>query len=172
MKNFPTKKDEAANIVAALGEAGTFVAKLISNVLEGPSELSKGERELIALYVSSLNDCAFCIKSHGAIAVALGESEDFVEYILDNEISSLPGKYQPLFAYAGILTENAHGSHPDHVQAILDQGWSEDTALDVLSISSVFAMMNRLMSGSGTPALPDKMNEAHANGVAKNGYLK
>jgi AhpD family alkylhydroperoxidase len=38
------------------------------SLLHAPSSLSRGERELIAAYVSALNDCAFCHHSHAAVA--------------------------------------------------------------------------------------------------------
>jgi alkylhydroperoxidase family enzyme len=39
-------------------------------LLRGPSSLARGERELIAAYVSALNDCQYCWSSHSACAAA------------------------------------------------------------------------------------------------------
>ena len=44
------------------------MADLANTLLHAPNSLTPGERELIAAYVSSLNDCAFCLDSHAAIA--------------------------------------------------------------------------------------------------------
>ena len=44
------------------------MAALANVLLRASNSLSQGERELIAAYVSSLNECAYCRDSHGAIA--------------------------------------------------------------------------------------------------------
>ena len=48
------------------GPSGKALSQLAHALLHGPSGLSSGERELIASYVSKLNDCEFCHESHGA----------------------------------------------------------------------------------------------------------
>ena len=45
--------------------------ELAEVLLRGPSTLSRGERELIATYVSSKNDCHFCHSVHGAVAACI-----------------------------------------------------------------------------------------------------
>ena len=44
------------------------MADLANTLLHAPNSLTPGERELIAAYVSSLNDCTYCLDSHAAIA--------------------------------------------------------------------------------------------------------
>jgi AhpD family alkylhydroperoxidase len=56
-------------------------------LLRGPNTLTPAERELIATYVSSQNDCYFCQSAHGAVAAHhLGGNEKLVrEMKLDFE---------------------------------------------------------------------------------------
>ena len=49
-------------------ETGCPISELAEVLLRGPSTLTRGERELIAAYVSALNECTFCYTSHAAIA--------------------------------------------------------------------------------------------------------
>src|SRR6201986_5205690 len=57
-------------------ETAKPMRELAHILLHEPSSLAAGERELIATYVSSLNDCYFCQTSHGAAAAAhLGDDE-------------------------------------------------------------------------------------------------
>ena len=51
-------------------ETAKPMRELAEILLRGPSTLTSGERELIATYVSSRNDCYFCQTSHGAAAAA------------------------------------------------------------------------------------------------------
>ena len=51
-------------------ETGRPLSELAEVLLRGPSTLTRGERELIAAYVSGLNDCQYCSSSHSATAAA------------------------------------------------------------------------------------------------------
>src|SRR3954452_8443139 len=56
--------------------------ELVDVLLRGPHTLTEGERELIATYVSSQNDCTYCESIHGAVAARqLGGDEDLVEQV-------------------------------------------------------------------------------------------
>src|ERR1700733_12060749 len=63
-------------------ETAKPMRELAHTLLHGPSTLTPGERELIATYVSTQNDCYFCQTSHGAAAAAhLGKNSDVVEQV-------------------------------------------------------------------------------------------
>src|SRR5258708_39965664 len=51
-------------------ETGRPLSELAEVLLRGPGPLTRGERELIAAYVSGLNDCQYCSSSHSACAAA------------------------------------------------------------------------------------------------------
>src|SRR5580693_3298356 len=51
-------------------ETAAPMEELAEALLRGPNTLTRGERELIAAYVSSLNECRFCSSSHAAFAAA------------------------------------------------------------------------------------------------------
>ena len=74
-------------------ETAKPMRELAEVLLQGPSTLTPGERELIATYVSSRNDCYFCQTSHGAAAAAhLGERSHLVDEVkrdfLNAEVSA------------------------------------------------------------------------------------
>src|SRR5271168_3673497 len=63
-------------------ETAKPMRELAHVLLHGPSSLTPGERELIATYVSSENDCYFCQTSHGAAAAAhLGKNFGLVDEV-------------------------------------------------------------------------------------------
>ena len=64
-------------------ESAQPLADLANTLLHASNSLTPGERELIAAYVSSLNDCAFCRDSHAAIASwHFGNDEGFVHSVV------------------------------------------------------------------------------------------
>src|SRR6201999_375196 len=77
--------------------------ELVEVLLRGPNTLSQGERELIATYVSYLNDCHYCQSIHGAIAAAsLNGDEDLVKRVkADFQHADISDKLKALLLIAG-----------------------------------------------------------------------
>ncbi|MGI9366084.1 MAG: carboxymuconolactone decarboxylase family protein [Rhizobiaceae bacterium] len=119
-------------------------------VMRGPGELSLGERELIASYVSGLNACKFCDDSHLIYAEAFGIEKGVMEALLsDLEAASVADELKPLLAYAKKLNTLPSTMVPADAQAILDSGWNEETLFCVIQICALFNLFNRLVEGSG-----------------------
>jgi uncharacterized peroxidase-related enzyme len=81
--------------------------ELTQILLRGDSTLSEGERELIATYVSSRNNCSYCQYTHGAAAKhLLGVNYGFIERVKNNEADiALSPKMKSLLAIAGKVQE-------------------------------------------------------------------
>src|SRR5271156_3311706 len=84
-------------------ETAKPMRELAHILLHEPNSLEPGERELIATYVSSLNDCYFCQTSHGAIAAAhLNDDEDLVSRVkADFKHADISEKLKALLVIAG-----------------------------------------------------------------------
>src|SRR3954470_12101857 len=84
-------------------ETGKPLYDLAQVLLRGDSPLSEAERELIAAYVSYLNDCMFCMSSHAAAARCLfGDDKDTVDAVLkDMQLSNITDKLKALLHIAG-----------------------------------------------------------------------
>src|SRR5208283_1794573 len=82
--------------------------ELAEVLLRGPSTLTPGERELIATYVSSQNDCFFCQSIHGAVAAYhLGGDEKLVVDVKQNyQDAPVSGKLKALLAIAGKVQQS------------------------------------------------------------------
>jgi AhpD family alkylhydroperoxidase len=65
-------------------EMTQHLAGFTQEVMREPSSLSPGLRELIASYISYVNECEFCTKAHVAVAAELLGSEDLVWTALRN----------------------------------------------------------------------------------------
>jgi uncharacterized peroxidase-related enzyme len=83
-------------------ETAKPMRELAHVLLHEPNSLTRGERELIATYVSSLNDCYFCQTSHGAAAAChLGDGDVVQQVKTDAEQAPISAKLKSLLVIAG-----------------------------------------------------------------------
>src|SRR6201998_201439 len=88
-------------------ETAKPMRELAHILLHQANSLTPGERELIATYVSSQNDCYFCQKSHGAAAAChLGSSEIVKQVKTDFETAPVSPKLKALLAIAGKVQQS------------------------------------------------------------------
>jgi uncharacterized peroxidase-related enzyme len=114
------------------------------------SELSIGERELIATHVSALNHCNYCFVAHARYARAFGIDEGvFGEMTVDAAHPSLRPQMAAALAYAAKLTRDPSGVSQADFDALLAAGWGEEGINDIIFITGIYAMMNRLLEGAG-----------------------
>lgn len=124
--------------------------KFHDEVLRGVSELTVGERELIAAYTSGINACNFCHGSHRMIAEVHGIDPGIFDRLMVNpEDAGLEKKWLPLLAYIRKLTQTPSRVTDSDAQAALDAGWSEDAFYDAVLVCAAFNMMNRIVEGCG-----------------------
>lgn len=134
------------------GASGEALSHLAHTLLHGPSTLSKGERELIAGYVSNLNNCEFCHLSHTAAANAhLKDKGDTMKSILYN-LNSAPisDKMKSLLKIAAKVQISGKEVKPDDIEYSKSQGASDEEIHDTVLIAAAFCMFNRYVDGLGT----------------------
>lgn len=147
--------------------------ELADILLAGPNTLTQGERELIATYVSSRNDCKYCQTIHGAIAAHhLGGDEALVDCIrLDFEQADISPKVKALLAIAGKVQLGGKNVTADDVARARSCGATDTEIHDTVLIAAMFAMCNRYVDGLATWAPEDpEFYRQRAALVAKNGY--
>ncbi|MDT8345801.1 MAG: peroxidase-related enzyme [Thermohalobaculum sp.] len=114
------------------------------------SELTVGERELIATHVSALNACNYCFVAHARYARAFGiDDAVFGDMTVDTAHPSLRPQMTAALDYAAKLTRTPAAVGQGDFDALLAAGWSEDGINDIIFITGVYAMMNRLLEGAG-----------------------
>lgn len=119
-------------------------------ILREDSELSVGERELIAAYVSVLNDCHYCFSAHRDHAKAWGiPAEIFGNIQIDLDHPDLSERMRPVLAFVRRLTVDPAGTGMADAQAVYDAGFSEEGLFDVISVTALYNFMNRLLEGAG-----------------------
>ena len=98
----PEQLPGISSALAFRPETAKPLRELAHVLLFEPNSLAPGERELIATYVSSLNDCYFCQTSHGAAAAChLGDSEVVKHVCANYEQAYISEKLKQLLVIAG-----------------------------------------------------------------------
>lgn len=147
--------------------------ELVDVLLRGTHTLSPGERELIATYVSSENECRYCQTIHGAIAAHhLGANEELVRSVKeDPESAAISPKLKALLAIAGKVRRSGKDVSAGDIQWAREQGASDLEIHDTVLIAAVFCMCNRYVDGLATWAPEDpEFYRQRAAIVATNGY--
>jgi uncharacterized peroxidase-related enzyme len=148
--------------------------ELVDVLLRGPSTLTRGERELIATFVSARNDCFYCQTIHGAIAAAhLNGNEALVEQVkYDVSGAEISPKLKALIAIAGKVQQGGKQVTNEDVAAAHREGASDREIHDTVLIAAAFCMFNRYVDGLDTWA-PDDAEWYRERGrrVAADGYV-
>jgi uncharacterized peroxidase-related enzyme len=154
-------------------ETARPLSELAQVLLHDSNSLERGERELIATYVSSLNDCYYCQTSHGAIAAChLGGDEDLVEQV-KRDFASAPitDKLKALLAIAGKVQRGGKNVRPEDIVRARSHGATDREIHDTVLIAAAFCMYNRYVDGLATTAPQDAESyRERAAGVAARGY--
>jgi uncharacterized peroxidase-related enzyme len=148
--------------------------ELAEILLRGPSTLSPGERELIATYVSSRNDCFFCQSIHGAVAAyhLAGDEQLVLDVKESAERAPVSDKLKALLAIAGQVQRGGKYVGAEDVERARHAGATDLEIHDTVLIATAFCMYNRYVDGLATWAPPggDAYRDPAAR-LAREGYV-
>lgn len=118
-----------------------------NELMLGESGLSKLEREMIAVAVSSVNQCFYCLTAHGAAVrqysgdPALGEL-----MVMNYRVADLDPRHRAMLDFAVKMTERPHEMAEQDRQTLRDHGFSDADIFDIASVAGFFNMSNRVAS--------------------------
>ncbi len=120
--------------------------------------LSRGDREMIGAYVSSLNDCFFCQNVHGALAQHYFQCDmPFIDNIKRDPIAAqISDKLKALLAIAGSVQKGGKYVTPEQITQAKKVGATDKEIHDTVLIAAAFCMFNRYVDGLGTWAPQDR----------------
>jgi uncharacterized peroxidase-related enzyme len=120
------------------------------DLMRGESGLTKPQREMIAVVVSTVNRCHYCMVSHGAALRKLTDDAVLVEQLRTNyTYAELEPRERAMLDFAVKLTEQSSRCSEDDVEALREAGWSDEDIMDITQVASMFNFTNRLASGLG-----------------------
>lgn len=153
-------------------ETAKPLRELAHILLHEPGSLTLGERELIATYVSSQNDCYFCQTSHGAAAAAHLGGEQVVKQVkTDFQSAPVTPKLKALLKIAGKVQQGGKNVTSDDVAEARSQGATDLEIHDAVLIAAAFCMYNRYVDGLGTWQPQDETMYAEmGKQLAEHGY--
>jgi uncharacterized peroxidase-related enzyme len=148
---------------------------LVEVLLCGPSTLAPGERELIATYVSYLNECHYCQSIHGAIAAAhLDGDEELVKQVkADFHHAAISEKLKALLVIASKVQRGGKSVSAEDILDACSTGASDLEIHDTVLIAAAFCMFNRYVDGLGTTQPHDEaLYRERGKQVAREGYIR
>ena len=123
--------------------------KLYNALMLGESGLTKLEREMIAVTVSSENHCFYCIVAHGSAVRELSNDPQLGERIAANFRSAeLPKKQEELLNFAKKLTKDPSEICENDREKLRNVGYKDRDIWDISAIVGLFNMTNRLASAT------------------------
>ena len=118
---------------------------MYNDLMLGDSGLSKLEREMIAVVVSSLNHCFYCLVAHGAAVRQLSGDPTLGEMMVMNwRVAELSEKQSAMLTFVEKLTEQPAKMDDADREALRKVGFSDRDIWDIASVAAFFNMSNRV----------------------------
>jgi uncharacterized peroxidase-related enzyme len=155
-------------------ESGQHLYALVQVLLRGESPLTPAERELIAAFVSSRNECGFCMNSHAAASRYLfKDKRSVVDFVLKDYLSApISDKLKALLNIAGKVQQSGRAVSEKDVANARQHSATDRDIHDAVLIAAAFCMFNRYVDGlaSFTPTDPAAYEEMGQR-LGDKGYL-
>ena len=172
--NLPEGLQGIRSAMAFRPETAKPLNDLAEALLHAPNSLPQGDRELIATYVSYLNDCYFCQTVHGAIAAAcLNEDYDLVKRVkTDFQSAEISDKLKALLVIAAKVQRGGKNVSSSDVEAARRLGATDVEVHDTVLIAAAFCMYNRYVDGLNTWQPQDEtLYRERGQKTAREGYV-
>ena len=160
-------------LLAFRPETAAPMRTLSEFLLRGPNSLTSAEREIIATYTSSQNDCYFCEMGHGAAAAHhLGGNWELIDQVKrDFRSAPISDKLKALLAIAGRVQKGGKHVTAEDIERARQTGATDLEIHDTVLIAAAFCMYNRYVDGLATsvPRDPEVYLEMGAR-LAEQGY--
>jgi uncharacterized peroxidase-related enzyme len=140
-------------------ETGTILNDLAEILLHDENNtLSRGDREMIAAFTSSENDCFFCQHVHGAMAQHYYQCDtNKIDQIKkDFQSADISDKLKSLLAIAGSVQRGGKNVTAEQIENAKKLGATDREIHDTVLIAAAFCMFNRYVDGLNTWAPTDR----------------
>ena len=139
-----------------IAKLNAFTA-MYNDLMLAESGLSKLEREMIAVVVSSINKCFYCLVAHGAAVRQLSGDPILGEMLVMNyRVAPLDARQRAMLDFAAKMTTASAEIEEEHRQALREVGFSDRDIWDIANVAGFFNMTNRVAS-----AVAMKPNDAY-----------
>ncbi|AHD08304.1 peroxidase-related enzyme [Phaeobacter gallaeciensis] len=123
---------------------------MYNDLMLADSGLSKLEREMIAVVVSAINSCFYCLTAHGAAVRQLSGDPKLGEMLVMNyRVAPLEPRQRAMLDFAVKVTKASAEIEEADRQALRDHGFSDRDIWDIANVTGFFNMSNRVASATG-----------------------
>lgn len=137
-----------------LAKLKAFIA-MSDDLMLGKSGLSKTEREMIAVVVSSANHCHYCLVAHGAVLRKLTGNPMLAETMVANyRAAELDARTRAMLDFCWKLTKEPWAAGEEDRAALRKHGFSDRDIWDISAVAGFFNMSNRMATASGNEPNP------------------
>jgi uncharacterized peroxidase-related enzyme len=127
-----------------------FVAYHDALMLEATGSLSKGEREMIVVATSALNDCLYCVVAHGAILRIYEKKPLVADQVAVNwRKAEISARQRAMLAFAVKVAEASATVEEADFATLREHGFDDEDIWDIAAITAFFGMSNRLANTLG-----------------------
>lgn len=118
--------------------------------MRNEGQLTPADKEMIAAYVSELNESEYCFAGHSRAAIKLGVGDEvFAPLVDDLETAPVRDELKPLLHFVKKLTLTPAQISQVDAERVFAAGWDEKSLHEAICVAARFAMMNRLTLGHG-----------------------
>lgn len=122
---------------------------MYNDLMLGASSLSKLEREMIAVAVSAVNRCYYCLVAHGAAVRALSDDPALGEaLVMNHKVAQVTPRQMAMLDFAVQMTQASGSVTEADRQGLRDHGFSDRDIFDVIAVAAFFNMTNRVASAT------------------------
>jgi uncharacterized peroxidase-related enzyme len=122
---------------------------LYNDVMLADSGLSKLEREMIAVVVSSINKCYYCLTAHGAAVRQLSGNPKLGEMLVMNwRVAPLDARQKAMLEFADLMTVASAKIEEKDRDALRQVGFSDRDIWDIAAVAGFYNMSNRMASAT------------------------
>lgn len=129
---------------------------LYNDLMLGGSAISKLEREMIAVAVSSVNKCFYCLVAHGAAVRSLSGDPALGEAIVMNyKVAKITPKQRAMLDFSVKMTKESGGMEEADRESLRTHGFTDCDIWDIASVAAFFNMTNRVASATDMRPNPE-----------------
>ncbi len=129
---------------------------MYNDLMLAPSGLTKLEREMIAVVVSSINRCWYCQVAHGAAVRAISDDPALGEAMVMNwRVAKITHRQKVMLAFVEKATKASAEITEDDRNALRAEGFTDRDIFDIAAVTGFFNMSNRVASAVGMEPNPE-----------------
>jgi uncharacterized peroxidase-related enzyme len=127
-----------------------FMAYHDALLLKDTGSLTKGDREMIIVATSAVNQCLYCVVAHGAI-LRIYEKKPLVadQVAVNYRKADIPPRQRAMLDFAMKVCSASHTVEEADFAALAAHGFSAEDAWDIAAITAFFGLSNRMANVSG-----------------------